>query len=125
MRIRLIIAFASAFLTASCTQAPPAEYRTPEFEEITIDSSDPAAVAFTCRMSSMSQLTEYGLEYTDEIDAADARWKRVAGTKTSGDSFVVILKDLAPGTTYCYRMYIGNGRDILKSAQNYYTTPEL
>ena len=125
MRIRLIIAFACAILTVGCTQLPPEEYLTPEFEEITIDSSDPAAVTFTCRMSSTKQITDFGLEYTDEMDAADVRWEQVAGTKTVGDSFVVILKDLAPGTTYCYRMYIGNGRDILKSAKNYYTTPEL
>ena len=109
---------------AACTQTPPEAYLTPEFEEVTIDGSNPDAIVFICKMSSMSQLTEFGLDYTCDWEAADAEWTRIEGVRTEGDRFEVILENPTPGTTYCYRMFIGNGRDVMQSAQNYYTTPE-
>jgi hypothetical protein len=107
-----------------CTQAPPAEYLTPEFEEVLIYDADPDAVRFTCRMSSLSQLVEYGLDYTDDWECAEPHWTRVAGTRESGSSFVVVVGDFEPNTTYCYKMFISNGKDSMQSAPNYYTTPE-
>lgn len=108
----------------ACTQLPPSDYLTPEFEEVTIDDSKPDAVRFICTMSSMSQLTEYGMIYTSDLEASGDAWTQIAGIKTGSDSFEVLVTDFAPGTTYCYRMFISNGRDVLKSSQNYYSTLE-
>lgn len=113
-----------AALCAACTQNPPDAYLTPEFDEVTIDDSGSGGIRFVCRMSSMSQLKEYGLDYTRDLDDIDASWIRVSGVKTVGNTFEVILDNLVPGTTYCYRMYISNGKDVLQSAKNYFTTPE-
>ena len=97
---------------------------TPGFEEISINDAEPGAIVFTCKMTSMSQLTQSGLDYCGDLDSDAAGWTRVYGIATGADSFHVTVTGLAPGTTYCYRMFIGNGRDVLQSSQNYYTTPE-
>lgn len=110
-------------MTAACTQTPPETFLTPEFEEVTIDDSDPASVRFVCTMSSMAQLTEYGLIFTDKPDSDESGWTRKAGTPAGNKRFEVILHNLTPGTTYQYRFFIGNGRDVIQSAINYYTTP--
>ncbi|MBQ6082398.1 MAG: hypothetical protein IJS70_10740 [Bacteroidales bacterium] len=123
-RLTYIYALALILVCSACTQTPPEEFLTPEFEEVMIDGINPDAIVFTCKMSSMSQLTTYGLDYTCDWEADDAVWTRLGGVQTGGDRFEVILKDPAPGTTYCYRLFIGNGRDVMQSAQNYYTTPE-
>lgn len=118
------IALILAAFSAACTQTPPEAYLTPEFEEVTIDDNDSGGISFVCRMSSMSQLKEYGLDYTRDLDDTDAFWTRVNGIKTGVNTFEVLLDNLVPGATYCYRMYISNGKDVLQSAQNYFTTPE-
>ena len=114
---------ASALLASACSQLPPESFLTPEFEEVSIDDSDPSAVRFVCEMSSMTQLTEYGLVYTDDPDSEESDWMLVNGTRKGDDCFEVVLYDLVPGTTYRYRMFIGNDRDLRQSATNYYTTP--
>ena len=127
MKSRFIIVLsavlASVLLAAACSQLPPEKFLTPGFEDISIDDSDAAAVRFVCRMSSMSQLTEFGLDYTDTADEDDGEWERVYGERAGEDGFEVVLRNLAPGTTYRYRMFIGNGRDLRQSSTNYYTTP--
>ena len=125
MKSKALFASAAALLLASaCTQYPPQAFMTPGFEEISINDAEPGAIVFTCKMTSMSQLVQYGLDYTCDPDADDAGWIRVDGVKTGGNSFQVTVHGLAPGATYCYRMFISNGRDVLQSSQNYYTTPE-
>ena len=118
----LTVALASTLLAAACSQLPPERFQTPEFEEITIDDSEPAAVLFICKMSSMAQLTEYGLDYTDNLDSGEDGWLRINGNQTGNNCFEVTLRDLAPGTTYQYRIFIGNGHDVRQSSVNYYTT---
>ncbi len=108
----------------SCAQAPPAEYLAPEFEGIVIEDSYTDDIRVICTMSSMSQLTEYGLDYTDDFLSEESEWTRVHGIKTGSSQFEVILEHLDPCTTYCYRLFIGNGRNVKQSAQNYFTTPE-
>jgi hypothetical protein len=118
------IALILAAFSAACTQTPPEAYLTPEFEEVTIDDNDSGGISFVCRMSSMSQLKEYGLDYTDDFLSEEPEWTRVHGIKTGSSQFEVILEHLDPCTTYCYRLFIGNGRNVKQSAQNYFTTPE-
>lgn len=108
----------------SCTQAPPAEYLAPEFEGIVIEDSYTDDIRVICTMSSMTQLTQFGLDYTGDISSEDPGWTRVQGIKIGNNRFEVILEHLEPCTTYCYRMFISNGRNVLQSAQNYFTTPE-
>ena len=129
MRLRTTISLIAALavfgaLGASCTQMPPAEFLTPEFEEVVVDDTYPDGIRLVCKMSSMAQLTEYGLDYTDDFDSPSPKWIRVEGNKSGDATFDIVLTGLESCTTYCYRLYIGNGRDILQSAPNYFTTPE-
>jgi hypothetical protein len=113
-----------AVLTA-CTRTPsPEPFLTPTFEQVTMVEETPGAVTFTCRMSAMGQITECGVLYTDDGEQPEEIWTRAAGTRTEEDSFKVELKELVPGTTYAYRLFIGNGRVESTSARNYYTVPE-
>ena len=112
-------------LTAACTRTPsPEPFLTPTFEQVTVVEEMPGTVTLTCRMSSMGQITECGVLYTDDGELPEEKWARAAGARTGADSFAVVLQDLTPGATYAYRLFIGNGRTLSTSARNYYTVPE-
>ena len=96
----------------------------PEFEQVSLEEDGPGQVTFTCRMSSMAQITECGVYFTDDSEKAEVDWTRVAGEREGEDSFRVRLKGLMPDATYAYRLFIGNGRTESLSARNYYTVPE-
>jgi hypothetical protein len=114
-----------SLLVTACTHDPsPEPFLAPVFEQVSMDESVAGEVTFTCRMSSMSQLTEYGLYVTTEWEESDSAWTKVQGTKTASDAFIVRMKEVEPGRTYAYRLYIGNGREEVQSATNYYTVPE-
>lgn len=124
MKPRLLLIVALSLLL-SCTRTPaPEPFLTPEFEQVLLDEHVPGEVTITCRMSSMEQITEYGMYYTADLEQPEEKWRGVSGTRVGEDSFAVALKDLAPGATYAYRLYIGNGRTRTSSARNYYTVPE-
>jgi len=111
-------------LTACARTPSPEPYLTPTFEQVTMVEETPGTVIFTCRMSSMGQITECGMFYTDDSEQQEEKWIRAAGARTGKDSFKVELKEMVPGTTYAYRLFIGNGRTLSTSARNYYTAPE-
>lgn len=110
---------------AACSRDPsPEAFLAPVFEQVSLDERMTGEVTITCRMSSMSQLTEFGLYVTADREGREDGWTQVRGTKTGGNTFSVCLKGLEPGRTYAYRLYIANGREEVQSAANYYTVPE-
>ena len=114
-----------ALLAAACTRTPsPEPFLTPVFEQVSIDESVPGEVTVSCRMSSMRQITECGATVSASEVQPEEEWETVSGILEGNDSFTVTLQDLQPGTTYTYRLFIGNGRTRTSSARNYYTVPE-
>lgn len=112
-------------ITSACTRTPsPEPFLTPVFEQVSIDESVPGEVTVSCRMSSMRQITECGATVSTSEEQPEEKWKTVSGSFKGNDTFTVTLQDLQPGTTYTYRLYIGNGRTLSTSARNYYTVPE-
>lgn len=125
MNHRLVRLLLAAVILAACSRDPsPEAFLAPVFEQVLLDERMTGEVTFTCRMSSMSQLTEFGLYVTVDWEGREDGWTQVRGTKTGGNTFSVCLKGLEPGRTYAYRLYIGNGREEVLSAANYYTVPE-
>ena len=125
MRHLFTTTFLAFFFAASCTHDPsPEPFLAPVYEQVSMDESVPGKVTFTCRMSSMGQIMECGMLYTADGMMPEEEWTRVAGTRMGEDTFKVELKDPVPGTTYAYRLFIGNGRVESTSARNYYTVPE-
>ena len=121
----ILSVLAALCLLLSCTRTPsPEPYLTPSFEQVSIEEGEPGKVTFTCRMSSMGQITECGMLYTADGALAEEEWTKVTGTVKGADSFKVVLQDLLPGATYAYRLFIGNGWVESTSARNYYTVPE-
>lgn len=124
----------SVFVTlalCSCVVDPsPEGYRVPEFDVITVDEGTPGAVEFRCRVSSMSQVADYGLYYTtDRVPAessSDTRsWTRVQGFKSGDeDAFSVRIDDLLGGATYSCRLFISNGRVERLSEPLSYAAPD-
>ena len=113
------------FLACACSADPrPDAYGMPEFEKVSISEGAQGEVTFTCRMSSMLQLTGYGLYYAKAADAEAGDWNKAPGDKTGDDTFSVSLGGLDPGATYTYCFYISNGRKETRSSSNYYTVPE-
>lgn len=112
-------------LACACSADPrPDAYGMPEFEMVSVREGAQGEVTFTCRMSSMLQLTGYGLYYAKADDAETSDWDKAPGDKTGEDTFSVSLGGLAPGTTYTYCFYISNGRKEARSSSNHYTVPE-
>ena len=112
-------------LACACSADPrPDAYGMPEFEMVSVREGAQGEVTFTCRMSSMLQLTGYGLYYAKADDAETSDWDKAPGDKTGDDSFSVSLGDLDPGATYTYCFYISNGRKEARSSSNHYTVPE-
>lgn len=111
----------AAFLSA-CTHDPsPEPFRAPEFEQVTVEAAGEGAVVIGCRVSSMSQLTEYGMYFAPvEEEGRVPDWERVPGQKLGETGFSVRKDGLEVGVTYSYRLYLGNGRTEISSAQNYY-----
>ena len=123
MQLRYL--FILLLLTFACTADPkPDAYGMPEFEKVSISEGVQGEVTFTCRMSSMLQLTGYGLYYAKAADAAAGDWNRAPGDKSGEDSFSVSLGGLEPGATYSYCFYISNGQKEARSSSNHYTVPE-
>ena len=124
MVVRIIVTntiLFAAFLSA-CTHDPsPEPFRAPEFEQVTVEAAGEGAVVIGCRVSSMSQLTEYGMYFAlVEEEGRVAGWERVPGQKRDETGFSVRKDGLEAGVTYSYRLYLGNGRTEISSAQNYY-----
>lgn len=112
-------------LACACSADPrPDAYGMPDFEKVSIIEGAKGEVKFNCQLSSMLQLTGYGLYYAKVADAEAGNWNKTPGDKTGEYSFSVSLGGLAPGATYTYCFYISNGRKEEKSSQNHYTVPE-
>lgn len=125
VRKKITTTLFASLLVSACTRTPsPEPFLTPVFEQVSIDESVPGEVTVSCRMSSMEQITECGMYYTADLEQPEEKWRGESGTRVGEDSFAVALKDLSPGATYTYRLFIGNGRTRTSSARNYYTVPE-
>ena len=112
-------------LVCACTADPrPDAYGMPEFEKVSISEGAHGEVTFTCRMSSMLQLTGYGLYYAKAADVEAGDWNKAPGDKAGEDAFSVSLGGLEPGATYTYCFYISNGHKEARSSSNHYTVPE-
>ena len=96
----------------------------PAFESVGISEGAQGVITFTCRMSSMLQLTGYGLYYSETAETELGNWRKAPGDKSGEDSFSVTLQGLAPGATYTYCFYISNGRKEERSSQNHFTVSE-
>jgi len=124
MKPRLLLIVALSLLL-SCARTPsPEPFLAPVFEQVSIDESAPGEVTVSCRMSSMRQITECGATVSTSEGQPEEEWETVFGSIKGNDTFTVTLQDLQPGTTYTYRLFIGNGRTRTSSARNYYTVPE-
>ena len=124
MRARHLLMFTIMTVFACTADPQPDAYGMPEFEKVSISEGVQGEVTFTCRMSSMLQLTGYGLYYAEAADAEAGDLNKAPGDKTGDNSFSVSLGDLDPGTTYTYCFYISNGRKEARSSSNHYTVPE-
>lgn len=130
MRLKgIILTILVAIALESCVNDPsPDGFRVPEFGSITIDESAPGSVAFNCRVSSMSQLADYGLYFTTGTAASKAQqevsWQKVQGTKAAEDAFSVRIDDLMGGATYVCRMFVSNGRVERLSEPLSYSAPD-
>ena len=124
--VYLLLTTVALSLTACSRDPSPEAFLAPEFEQVSLDEHVAGEVTFVCRMSSMSQLTEYGLYLAVGGGSGDGGdgWRRVQGTKSGEESFRVCLKGLEAGKTYAYRLFIGNGRKEVRAATNYYTLPQ-
>lgn len=107
-----------AAVLASCVNDPsPERYRVPEFAAVDVDESVPGSVGFTCSVSSMEQLAEYGVYFTT---ASDGPRIKVSGLRTSDNAFSVRISDLLGGATYSCLFFMSNGKlEVLSSPLRY------
>ena len=118
--IRIIPLILAALLAACVRDPSPEAFGKPEFKRVTVLPNE-GAVEVECQVTSMSQLTEYGMYFAPvEEDGRVAGWERIPGKKRDETGFTVRKEGLAAGTNYSYRLYLGNGRTEISSAQNYY-----
>ena len=109
---------------SSCTNDPsPDAFLVPEFGAVTVDESVPGAVEFKCQVSSMSQISEFGVYSTNTARSAYTPQK-TPGVLNSHDAFKVRLDGLMGGATYSCRFFIGNGRVERLSDPIFYAAPD-
>lgn len=109
---------------ASCTHDPsPDAFLVPEFGAVTVDESVPGSVEFNCQVSSMAQISEFGV-YSSNNPGPQGSLQKIPGVLTSQDAFKVRLDGLMGGTTYSCRFFIGNGRVERLSEPITYSVPD-
>ena len=109
----------------SCSLTPlPDDYPQPSFEQISLTEGSPGEMTITCRMTSLLQLTGYGIYYQEAGGSAGTEQIKVPGVQSGEDSFSVTLSGLTPGSTYTYSLYITNGRKEVQSSPNHFTLKE-
>lgn len=109
----------------SCSLTPlPDDYPQPSFEQISLTEGSPGEMTITCRMTSLLQLTGYGVYYREAGGNTGADPLKVPGIQSGEDSFSVTLCGLTPGSTYTYSLYITNGRKEVQSSPNHFTLKE-
>ncbi len=118
-------ACAAALLAFCCKPEDPAAvtYLVPEFNGVEVDESVPGSVSFICSVSSMTQLSEYGMYVTPGGSTAGtpAEGRRIEGRRLSDSSFAVSLQNILGGATYSCSFFIGNGRmEVLSEPVVYY-----
>lgn len=118
----VLVAFA-AFLSSCIHDPSPDAFLVPEFGTVTIDESVPGSVEFNCQVTSMSQLSEFGV-YSSNSTGAQVAPDKTPGIRTSQDAFKVRLDGLMGGTKYSCRFYIGNGRVERLSEPITYSAPD-
>ena len=113
---------------ASCVNDPlPEGFLVPEFEAVSVDESVPGTVEFSCTVSSMAQVSEFGLYYSSSPSAKsepEPSWQKAGGTQVSVNSFKVRIDGLLGGATYKCRLFISNGRVERLSEAISYSAPE-
>ena len=120
LRISLLALLLST--VASCINDPsPDRYRVPEFAAVDVDESVPGSVGFTCSVSSMEQLADYGVYFT--TGTAGSRTK-VSGLRTADNAFTVRISELLAGATYSCLFFISNGKVEVLSTPLRYLAPE-
>ena len=109
----------------SCSLAPlPDDYPQPTFEQVSLTEGSPGEMTITCRMTSLLQLTGYGIYYREAGGNTGVDPLKVPGVQSGEDSFSVTLQGLTPGSTYTYSLYITNGRKEVQSSPNHFTLKE-
>ena len=117
--------FITAILISNCCTAPlPDDYPQPSFEQISLTEGSPGEMTITCRMTSLLQLTGYGVYYREAGGNTGTDPVIVPGVQSGEDSFSVTLCGLTPGSTYTYSLYITNGRKEVQSSPNHFTLKE-
>ena len=105
---------------ASCLNDPrPEAYIVPEFGAVSVDDSTPGVVSFSCTVSSMQQLSGYGMY----VSTGTSTQSRIDGLRTSDHAFSVRMADLQQGTAYSCVFFISNGRVEALSPTYVYHTP--
>ena len=117
-----VIAAISAVLSSCIHDPSPEAFLVPEFGTVTIDESIPGSVEFNCQVTSMSQLSEFGV-YSSNSTGSQAAPDKTPGVRTSQDAFKVRLDGLIGGAKYSCRFYIGNGRVERLSEPITYSAP--
>lgn len=111
--IKLLLPVLLLVVTACLNDPAPEGLPEPEFTGVTVDEREQGSVRFTCGVSSMARVKEYGVYYSvldAESASLDAEWTRLSGSRLSDESFSVRLDGLLGGATYLCRFYISNGR---------------
>lgn len=124
--IILIICFLALLPGAlvSCINDPsPDTFLVPEFGAVTVDESIPGSVEFNCRVSSMAQISEFGVYSSNDL-GSQGSVQKTPGVRTSQDGFKVRLDGLMGGTTYSCRFFISNGRVERLSEPISYSAPD-
>ena len=119
----IVLAALLMVLPAACTVDPsPDAFREPVFGRVSVNEGVPGEVEFTCRVSPMSQVADCGLYY--RVAGDEAGWLKTPGVPAGADAFKVRLDNLAGGTSYSCRMYVGNGRTERLSDLFTYKVPD-
>jgi hypothetical protein len=125
--IKLLLPVLLLVVTACLNDPAPDGLPEPEFTGVTVDEREQGSVRFTCGVSSMARVKEYGAYYSvlgAESASLDAEWTRLSGSRISEESFSVQLDGLLGGATYFCRFYISNGRYERLSEQISYCAVE-
>ena len=120
-----ILYLTAIMLCASCVgRIAPDHYQMPSFEQVSMTEGAQGEVTIACRMTSLLQLTGYGIYYREAGGNTGADPLKVPGVQSGEDSFSVTLSGLIPGATYTYSLYITNGRKEVQSSPNHFTLKE-
>lgn len=123
--MKCILFSLTLLLAFSCSgRIAPDDYPQPSFEQVSLTQGAPGEVTIACKMTSLLQLTGYGVYYCEAGGYTGTDPVKVPGVQSGEDSFSVTLQGLTPGATYTYSLYITNGRKEVQSSPNHFTLTE-